>query len=119
MIAVVDCDAGSIHMALQGYNGTIFAYGQTGTGKTYTMLGPPGVDLTAAVTHAPQPGQEPAAEWSSLGVIPRALSDLFREAALRSSREDVRIQVVASYMEIYNDRLFDLLQPYKKGMGTR
>ncbi|KAL6755347.1 P-loop containing nucleoside triphosphate hydrolase protein [Haematococcus lacustris] len=53
------------------------------------------------------------------GVVPRALADLFREARARQLADGCRVQLVASYMEIYNDRLYDLLQPYKKGLGSR
>lgn len=78
---------------LAGYNCTVFAYGQTGTGKTHTMVG------------------ESSAEGSSwqndplAGMIPRALSHLFDELRISKTEYNVRV----SYLELYNEELFDLL----------
>lgn len=75
---------------LQGYNGTIFAYGQTGTGKTYTMEG----DLASLggtfSAHA--------------GLIPRTLHALFEQLA----EDGAQFAVQCSFVEIYNDELRDL-----------
>jgi kinesin family protein 6/9 len=73
---------------LNGYNGTVFAYGQTGSGKTYTMSG----------TDA----------WEGRGIIPRVLSLVFREFEAR--KEDVEYSASISYMEIYNENAYDLLE---------
>ncbi|KFP13170.1 Kinesin-like KIF9, partial [Egretta garzetta] len=73
--------------ALIGYNGTIMCYGQTGAGKTYTMTGA-------------------TAEYKHRGIIPRALQQVFKATA-RSV--DPCITVRISYLEIYNETLFDLL----------
>ncbi|KAK4687098.1 kinesin family member 11, partial [Tremellales sp. Uapishka_1] len=78
---------------LAGYNCTIFAYGQTGTGKTYTMQG----DL--ALT----PLQMPSSE---AGIIPRVLHRLF---ALLESGGSTDYSVKCSYVELYNEELRDLL----------
>lgn len=75
--------------ALDGYNGTIFAYGQTGSGKTYTITG----------------GTE---RYVDRGLIPRALSLTFSEVAKRS---EYTYQLHFSYMEIYNETGYDLLNP--------
>ncbi|NWX40016.1 KIF9 protein, partial [Steatornis caripensis] len=75
--------------ALIGYNGTIMCYGQTGAGKTYTMTGA-------------------TAEYKHQGIIPRAVQQVFRATA-RSV--DPVIAVRISYLEIYNETLFDLLSP--------
>lgn len=66
-----------------GYNCTIFAYGQTGTGKTYTM----GTNSTE----------------KSPGIIPRALEDFFLN-------DDGEFDVHLSFMEIYNEKVYDLLK---------
>ncbi|XP_068451950.1 kinesin-like protein KIF17 isoform X2 [Clinocottus analis] len=71
----------------EGYNGTIFAYGQTGSGKSFTMQG---------VT-------EPAAQR---GVIPRAFEHVFESI---QCAEDTKFLVRASYLEIYNEEIRDLL----------
>jgi len=73
---------------LQGYESTVFAYGQTGTGKTHTMEG----DLSVA---------------EERGVIPRAAFDVFRR--LRADDSYVEVDVRASFLEIYNEELCDLL----------
>ncbi len=76
---------------LEGYNGTIFAYGQTSSGKTYTIEGN-------------------GRKFSERGILPRSLSYLYKEVDRRtSSREDVSVQI--SYMEIYQDTGYDLLNP--------
>ncbi|KAF8212191.1 kinesin 2 [Mycena galopus ATCC 62051] len=77
---------------VMGYNCTLFAYGQTGTGKTYTMQG----DLT------PTPLGNPSA---NAGMIPRALFRLFHH--LESSASDYSVKI--SYVELYNEELRDLL----------
>ena len=76
---------------LGGYNCTIFAYGQTGTGKTYTMSGDMS-DYYGKVTEA-------------AGIIPRALYKLFAEL----DREDAEYSVKCSFIELYNEELRDLL----------
>ncbi|XP_051577998.1 kinesin-like protein KIF13B isoform X2 [Myxocyprinus asiaticus] len=77
-----------LHNAFQGYNACIFAYGQTGSGKSYTMMG--SVD---------QPG-----------LIPRLCSSLF-ERTIQHQREEESFTVEVSYMEIYNEKVRDLLDP--------
>ncbi|KAJ7774581.1 kinesin-domain-containing protein [Mycena maculata] len=77
---------------VMGYNCTLFAYGQTGTGKTYTMQG----DLI------PTPLGNPS---SNAGMIPRVLFRLFHH--LESSASDYSVKI--SYVELYNEELRDLL----------
>nr|XP_042704844.1 kinesin-like protein KIF13B isoform X8 [Chrysemys picta bellii] len=74
--------------AFEGYNACIFAYGQTGSGKSYTMMGT-----------ADQPG-----------LIPRLCSGLF-ERAQKEENEEQSFKVEVSYMEIYNEKVRDLLDP--------
>ncbi|EFN84783.1 Bipolar kinesin KRP-130 [Harpegnathos saltator] len=81
---------------LAGYNCTVFAYGQTGTGKTFTMEGV---------------SNDPTLHWqsdTSAGIIPRALSHLFDELRLLEVQE---FTVRVSFLELYNEELFDLLSP--------
>ncbi|XP_064301310.1 kinesin-like protein KIF9 isoform X1 [Phalacrocorax carbo] len=75
--------------ALIGYNGTIMCYGQTGAGKTYTMTGA-------------------TAEYKHRGIIPRAIQQVFKATA---HSVDPFVTVRISYLEIYNETLFDLLSP--------
>ncbi|XP_067298144.1 kinesin-like protein KIF19 [Pseudorasbora parva] len=72
---------------IAGYNATVFAYGPTGAGKTYTMLG---LD-------------------SEPGIYIRTLNDLFM--AIEDSTEDLNCSVYMSYIEIYNEMIRDLLNP--------
>ncbi|KAF5682077.1 kinesin family member 22 [Fusarium denticulatum] len=84
----------------QGFDVTIFAYGVTGTGKTHTMRG--GMKL------------------ADRGVIPRMLSNVFRRSKkiMKDSRGETDVQVLLSYYEIYNDKVFDLLEPPEKRTPT-
>lgn len=79
---------------LMGYNCTIFAYGQTGTGKTYTMEG--------------ERSQEDCSweEDPSAGIIPRTMHQLLEKL---NSQTDCEFSVRVSFLEIYNEELFDLL----------
>lgn len=78
---------------MEGYHGTVFAYGMTGTGKTFSMQG------TA----------------SSPGVIPLAITDIFSYIRETPSREFL---LRVSYLEIYNERIHDLLSmPTATGVG--
>ena len=76
-----------VSTCLDGYNGTIFAYGQTGSGKTYTMSG--------------------ADSWKLRGIIPRVLTYIFDE--LEKRKANVEYNLYISYMEIYNENAYDLL----------
>ncbi|KAG9393227.1 Kinesin motor domain [Carpediemonas membranifera] len=84
---------------LHGYNSTIFCYGQTGTGKTFTMEG---VDFNNWV-HSSGEGILP----ESAGLIPRAVDDIFKHINESGVESTVRI----SHLEIYNEKLQDLLAP--------
>jgi len=73
---------------LEGYNGTIFAYGQTSSGKTHTMEGK---------LHDPQ----------LMGIIPRIAHDIFDH--IYSMDENLEFHIKVSYFEIYLDKIRDLL----------
>uniref|UniRef100_A0A7N8XJL5 Kinesin-like protein KIF13B n=1 Tax=Mastacembelus armatus TaxID=205130 RepID=A0A7N8XJL5_9TELE len=77
-----------LNNAFMGYNACIFAYGQTGSGKSYTMMG-----------SAEQPG-----------LIPQLCSSLFSRT-VHEAREGECFTVEVSYMEIYNEKVRDLLDP--------
>uniref|UniRef100_A0A1A8EHM6 Kinesin-like protein KIF19 n=1 Tax=Nothobranchius kadleci TaxID=1051664 RepID=A0A1A8EHM6_NOTKA len=78
---------GLIEGLISGYNATVFAYGPTGCGKTYTMLGT---------------DKEP-------GIYVRTLNDLFR--AIEETSDDMLYSISMSYLEIYNEMIRDLLNP--------
>ncbi|KAH0545725.1 kinesin-like protein KIF3A [Cotesia glomerata] len=77
-----------VDKVLQGYNGTILAYGQTGTGKTYTMSG------------AKTPPQ-------LRGIIPNTFAQIFGHIAKADDKQ--KFLVRATYLEIYNEEIRDLL----------
>ncbi|XP_040293401.1 kinesin-like protein KIF11 [Bufo bufo] len=81
---------------IMGYNCTIFAYGQTGTGKTFTMEG----ERTADEEFTWE--QDPLA-----GIIPRTLHQIFEKLSENGTEFSVKV----SLLEIYNEELFDLLSP--------
>ncbi|XP_031650084.1 kinesin-like protein KIF1B isoform X2 [Oncorhynchus tshawytscha] len=80
--------------AFDGYNVCIFAYGQTGAGKSYTMMG------------RQEEGQE--------GIIPLLCEELF-EKINDNNKDEISFSVEVSYMEIYCERVRDLLNPKNKG----
>ncbi|KAF9331867.1 Kinesin-like protein kif15 [Podila minutissima] len=85
-----------VEQCVRGYNGTIFAYGQTGSGKTYTMQGP-----TSIISVGNHPLR---------GIIPRCLEYLFELIATEEQMDSsVKYLCKASYIEIYNEAIFDLL----------
>ncbi|CAJ0917264.1 unnamed protein product [Ranitomeya imitator] len=81
---------------IMGYNCTIFAYGQTGTGKTFTMEGERSADEEFTWE------QDPLA-----GIIPRTLHQIFEKLSENGTEFSVKV----SLLEIYNEELFDLLSP--------
>eukprot|EP00760_Papus_ankaliazontas_P030870 PhM_4_TR505/c1_g1_i1/m.78366/K10397/KIF6_9; kinesin family member 6/9 len=80
------CGAEIVGAALEGYNGTILAYGQTGGGKTYTMMG--------------------GGDYKTRGMVPRIIKHLFDEATTRAEK---LFEISVSFMEIYNEHIRDLL----------
>ncbi|KAL8730827.1 MAG: hypothetical protein Q9181_004518 [Wetmoreana brouardii] len=76
---------------LNGYNGTVFAYGQTGAGKSYTMMG---ADID---------------DEEQRGIIPRIVEQMF--ASILRSPGNIEYTVRVSYMEIYMEKIRDLLVP--------
>ncbi|XP_008943149.1 PREDICTED: kinesin-like protein KIF15, partial [Merops nubicus] len=95
-----------VESCMNGYNGTIFAYGQTGSGKTFTMMGPADSDN---FTH------------SLRGVIPRSFEYLFflieREKEKAGSGKSFLCK--CSFIEIYNEQIFDLLDSASAGLFLR
>jgi hypothetical protein len=83
---------------LEGYNATVIAYGQTGTGKTFTMEGFTSVEQR--------------------GIIPRAIEEVF--AYIDSCKQkSMKFLVRASYMQIYNEVISDLLKPLNRQLTVR
>ena len=85
---------------LEGYNSTIFAYGQTGTGKTHTMEG-----FTFNSND------------SERGIVPRCIEDIF--TSIDSSSSNTKFIIKASYLQLYNENINDLLKPDKQNLIIR
>ena len=81
---------------MEGYNGTIFAYGQSGSGKTYTMYGP---DIFDDIYK---------------GIIPRIVEDIFNY--VEKADENVDFQFKLSVLEIYKEIMYDLLSKQNKDL---
>ncbi|CAI4836953.1 CLL_HP2_G0047610.mRNA.1.CDS.1 [Saccharomyces cerevisiae] len=86
-----------IDKLLMGFNATIFAYGMTGSGKTFTMSG----------------------NEQELGLIPLSVSYLFTNIMEQSMNGDKKFDVIISYLEIYNERIYDLLESGLEESGSR
>ncbi|KAH9322163.1 hypothetical protein KI387_016802, partial [Taxus chinensis] len=86
-----------VNEVLEGFNCTIFAYGQTGTGKTYTMEG------DCKKTKSGQNGELP----SDAGVIPRAVKQIFDTLESQNAEYSVKV----TFLELYNEEITDLLAP--------
>ena len=79
-----------VRRVMEGYHGTVFAYGMTGTGKTFSMQG----------------------TKESPGIIPMAITDIFSYIRETPHREFL---LRVSYLEIYNEKIYDLLSPNSNG----
>ncbi|EEY57642.1 kinesin heavy chain, putative [Phytophthora infestans T30-4] len=87
-----------VESALRGYNCTCFVYGQTGSGKTFSMDGVPG-------------------DKDYEGIIPRVMADIFD--GIQSMQADLEFIVRVSYIEIYMEKIRDLLQPTSTNLNVR
>lgn len=85
---------------LDGYNCTVFAYGQTGTGKTHTMSGAHDAECDVLSSEA--------------GIIPRAMSHVFEYL----ERAELEYHVKVTYLELYNEEITDLLGPPLEADGS-
>lgn len=83
---------------LNGWNGTLFVYGQTGSGKTYTMYYGPDNEVKSDL------------KSPRMGLVPRACAGVLQAARERNARGKVQANVSLSYIEVYNEQVFDLLR---------
>jgi len=84
---------------MEGFNGTVFAYGQTSSGKTHTMLGP---NIT---------------DEAERGMIPRMVSHIFEE--ISNAGSEMEFQVKVSMVEIYMEKVHDLINPSAQDLKIR
>jgi kinesin family protein C1 len=86
-----------VQSALDGYNVCLFSYGQTGSGKTHTMQG--------------------SGNGAMRGIIPRAVEQILAQAQLME-KQKWQFSITASFLEIYNEELRDLLASAKSGISS-
>ncbi|KAI5637322.1 kinesin motor domain-containing protein [Phthorimaea operculella] len=86
-----------LEMAVEGFSCTAFCYGQTGSGKTHTLTGPPGLMENGTSPYA-----------ADHGLVVRSFVYLFQ---LINERPDCHFILKASFLEIYNEKVIDLLNP--------
>ena len=89
-----------------GFNGTIFAYGQTGAGKSFSMMGKEGRDAQGNLLHP-----------ELAGIIPRAAEQVFQTIA--SEVRGIEFEISVSYLEVYKEVICDLLDPSKVNLKVR
>lgn len=94
---------------LTGYNGTIFAYGQTGAGKTFTILGP-NIDSSDYKFSSENPNR---------GLLPRCFEYIFTKIFENISNCEAEFLVKCSYLEIYQEQINDLLDPNPQNLQIR
>ncbi|KAJ4838841.1 hypothetical protein Tsubulata_013940 [Turnera subulata] len=99
-----------VKSALAGYNASILSYGQSGSGKTYTLWGPP-----SAMLQVPSP-------CSNQGIVPRIFQMLFSEIQKEQENnqgKQVNFQCRCSFLEIYNEQIGDLLDPVRRNLEIK
>ena len=102
-------------LSMNGYNGTIFAYGQSGSGKTYTMLGPE--DVTECIIHGMDSVSENVQQL--YGIIPRTTLTIF-QLINEGIKKNIKFSIKCSYLEVYNESINDLLIcPSRVGLKIR
>ncbi|EGR27722.1 kinesin motor domain protein, partial [Ichthyophthirius multifiliis] len=95
----------AVDNCFEGYNACIFAYGQTGAGKTFTITG--SSDL------------EQVLETENRGLLPRVLENIFVRINNQKSQKNVEYLVKCSYLEIYNEHIIDLLSNNQTSLQLR
>ncbi|XP_039140332.1 kinesin-like protein KIN-12C [Dioscorea cayenensis subsp. rotundata] len=96
-----------VQSALAGYNASIVSYGQTGTGKTFTMWGPQSAMVDAHSISSYQ------------GIVPRIFQMLFAEISKKQKcleENNISYQCRCSFLEIYNEQIIDLLNPSQRNL---
>ncbi|OQS01568.1 kinesin-like protein [Achlya hypogyna] len=88
---------------LSGFNATLFAYGQTGSGKSFTMFG----------AETDESRYRPGLAKSQAGIIPRAIKDIFAGMVKMTSGDGVDCALFCSFVQIYNENVYDLLRDGK------
>jgi kinesin family protein 12 len=97
-----------IDSIFEGYSATVFAYGQTGSGKTHTILGKDEcINLNDIISS------------DFAGLIPKSIKTIWNKIITKSKNSDSLFYVKASFCEIYNEVINDLLAPHNKNLNIR
>ncbi|ONM06798.1 kinesin-related protein13 [Zea mays] len=99
-----------IENAMAGFNTSLVCYGQSGTGKTYTMWGPLGAMVDSGSDHADR------------GVVPRVFQNLFsriQRMGESSPEKQTSYQCRCSFLEVHNEQINDLLEPSQRDLQIR
>ncbi|UJR35549.1 hypothetical protein I4U23_028302 [Adineta vaga] len=100
-----------VDKSIDGYIATCFAYGQTGTGKTHTMIGPGGASVFR---------MDENYRIKNFGLVPRAINYLFQRLREKSHETNAPYFIRVSYCEIYNEQIHDLINPsHTQGLQVR
>ncbi|CAI7838627.1 unnamed protein product [Closterium sp. NIES-53] len=108
-----------VENCLSGYNSTMFAYGQTGSGKTYTMFG---ADVDKADVDRLRGGNADVEVGSRWGMIPRVFQLVFalmQQEKQQRAGERLTFICTCSFLEIYNEHFYDLLDPRRCNLHIR
>ena len=103
-----------IEEIFKGYNATVFAYGQSGSGKTFTMSG-----YSHLVDNADLLSRDDIVLWNNpkdMGIVPRMVKDIF---STMKNMKDHEFSIQISYVEIYLERIRDLLNPFRENLEIR
>lgn len=113
---------------VDGFHATVFAYGQTGSGKTHTMEGLTSNNCNGSTLSTDARRSrvcELSRESEHIGIVPRAVHELFRRVddlrgqAAASAQDDVMFSVKVSFLQIYKERIYDLLNSESLKAGRR
>jgi len=108
---------------MSGFNATVFAYGATGTGKTFSIMGynhDPAVESAHAISASEAgifTGEVNVSPTSLHGIIPRFVADVF--AHIEDADEDIEFTIKLSMLEIYMEKVRDLLNPENDNLKLR
>lgn len=100
------CALPMVENVIDGYNGTVLVYGQTGAGKTYSIFGP-GYDNAMHIDKSP-----PALR----GIVPRMVQAMFHSMYSQMVETNSTFEMEASYIQIYLEKMSDLLNPAKTSL---
>ncbi|KAI2796745.1 Kinesin- protein 12 [Blomia tropicalis] len=123
-----------IDMALDGFACTVFAYGQTSTGKTYTLTGNAfQTEMERMETMSPNKRRHHTTPGSncvnhqnlnsnnakSIGIVQLSFAYLFEQIKRRKLRDKTLYVITVSYLEVYNEQVLDLLNPSPRSLNVR